>query len=375
MNGETGQNAAPMGPPFLGTLALVFIAIAALFFFDTIMANTEHAEGQAEAQRLFAEGQTLESSGRNGDAIEKYRGALSTVRGNRDYQLALARTLLVSGKTADAESVIEDALSRESTSGEANLMMARIQAREGNTDSAISFYHRAIFGHWKREPAKHQVSTRMELVEFLARQRMNKDLLAELILLQDEIGADPSAEMRIAQLYLVAGSPARAADMFRVVLHNTPDNADACAGLGAAEFARANYRAARAEFQTASRLKPDDAAIRKKLDQANEVLALDPMRRGLNSHERYRRSLEVLDLVAQSLSNCAGPVPATDIAEQMNHVQAALRLKIHPAEESDAAESNVDLAEKTWELRKQRCGHIAAGTDQTLDLVLAKTGQ
>jgi hypothetical protein len=59
----------------------------------------------------------------------------------------------------------------------------------------------------------------------------------------------------------------------------------------------------------------------------------------------------------------------------MNLVQAALRRKIHPAEESDEAESNVDLAEKTWELRKNRCGHIAARTDQTLDLVLAKTRQ
>jgi hypothetical protein len=50
---------------FLGTIALVFLAIAILFSFDTFMAKLEHTEDQAEARRLFADGQRLRAQGRN----------------------------------------------------------------------------------------------------------------------------------------------------------------------------------------------------------------------------------------------------------------------------------------------------------------------
>jgi tetratricopeptide (TPR) repeat protein len=218
------------------------------------------------------------------------------------------------------------------------------------------------------------VEARTELVELLAREGLKKDLLAELIPLQDEVSGSPSSEMRIARLYLFAGSPARAVDLYHQVLSEAPDNVDAQAGLGEAEFARGNYRTARADFRAALRLKQDDA-IRRKLDRTNEVLALQPIRRDLNSHERYRRSLEVLHLALASLIQCTGATRAAGIADQINQVQAALSRRVRPAEESDAAESNVDLAERTWDLRKLQCGTAVTENDQILELALAKVGQ
>jgi tetratricopeptide (TPR) repeat protein len=253
--------------------------------------------------------------------------------------------------------------------------MARIQAKEKNIAKATAYYHRAIFGHWESDVARHQGEARTELVELLAREGLKKDLLAELIPLQDEVSGDPSAEMRIARLYLFAGSPARAVDLYHQVLSEAPDRADAQAGLGEAEFARGNYRTARADFRAALRLKQDDNVIRKKLDRTNEVLALQPIRRDLNSRERYRRSLEVLNLVLASLIQCTGATRAASIADQINLVQAALSRSVRPAEESDAAESNVDLAERTWDLRKLQCGTAVTENDQILELALAKVGQ
>jgi tetratricopeptide (TPR) repeat protein len=180
--------------------------------------------------------------------------------------------------------------------------------------------------------------------------------------------------MRIARLYLFAGSPARAVDLYHQVLSEAPDSADAQAGLGEAEFARGNYRTARADFRAALRLKQDDA-ISKNLDRTNEVLALQPIRRDLNLRERNRRSLEVLNLVLASLIQCTGATRAASIADQINLVQAALSRSVRPAEESDAAESNVDLAERTWDLRKLQCGTAVTENDQILELALAKVGQ
>jgi hypothetical protein len=114
MNEPAKRNDESPAPSFLGTLVLVFAAIAALFAFDTMMANAEHAEDQAEAQRLFTEGQQLARQGRNSEAVEKYRGALMIRREDRHYRLALARTLMASGKPVDAESAVEEVLSRDS---------------------------------------------------------------------------------------------------------------------------------------------------------------------------------------------------------------------------------------------------------------------
>ena len=360
---------------FLGTLALVFLAIAIVFSFDTFMANLEHTEDQAEGRRLFADGQRLRAQGRNQLAIERFRNALSISRGNRDYTLALGQTLLQSEQAAEAEAAIDDLLSRDSTDGSANLLMAQIQVKQGNVARAMAFYHRAIYGQWHDDTAQHQMAARMDLVDLLARQDMPKELLAELLPLQDQLDDDVAAQMRIAQLYLLANSPPRAADLFREVLRESPENADAYAGLAEAEFARGNYPLAFRNFQAALRLRPDDDALRKKRDLSNEVLALDPTRRGLNSLERYRRSLEVLSLAIQGLANCAGSAPPKKISDVLEQANKALKRRVRPAQQSDDVDSNLDLAQTMWGLRKQQCGQAPSEAEDPLALVLAKAGQ
>jgi tetratricopeptide (TPR) repeat protein len=253
--------------------------------------------------------------------------------------------------------------------------MAQIQVKQGNVAKAMSFYHRAIYGQWHDDPAQHQMTVRMELVDLLARQNMPKELLAELLPLQDQIGDDVAAQMRLAQLYLLANSPPRAADLFREVLRESKDNADAYAGLAGAEFARADYPVALRNFQAALRLRPDDDALRKKRDLSNEVLALDPTRRGLNSQERYRRSLEVLSLAVQSLADCAGTAPKKEISDVLDQADKALKRRVRLAEQSDDIDSNLDLAQTMWGMRKQQCARAPAEAEQPLALVLAKTGQ
>jgi tetratricopeptide (TPR) repeat protein len=366
-----------LGPEhsFLGTLALVFLAIAIVFSFDTFMAKLERTEDQAEARRLFADGQRLQAQGRNQLAIERFRSALSISRGNRDYTLALGQTLLAAGQAAEAEAAIDELLGQDSTDGSANLLKAQIQVKQGDIAKATPSYHRAIYGQWRDDPAQHQMTARMELVDLLARQDMPKELLAELLPLQDQIGDDVAAQMRLARLYLLANSPPRAADLFRDVIRKSPESADAYAGLAEAEFARGDYPQALRNFQAALRLRPDDDALRKKRNLSNEVLALDPTRRGLNSQERYRRSLEVLSLANQSLASCAGSAPPKEISNVLDQANKALKRRVRAAEQSDDVDSNLDLAQTMWRLRKQQCAQAPGAAEEPLALVLAKTGQ
>jgi tetratricopeptide (TPR) repeat protein len=131
--------------------------------------------------------------------------------------------------------------------------------------------------------------------------------------------------MRIARLYLLAGSPSRAIGLFREVLLRQPQDSDAYGGLGEAEFALGNYRAARTDFQAALRLNPADEHLRKRLALCEDVLALDPTQRGLIGAERYRRSLKLIELASDGMSRCVGTPPSASARDLATRAQQALK--------------------------------------------------
>ncbi len=353
-----------MTKSFLGTFALIFASMAGLFVFDTFLEKAEQAESMAEAERLYHEGQALLQRGRAGDAAEQFRSALTFARENPSYELALAQALLESGKLHDAEVVVSAMLERDPTDGAANLTMARIFARERKDGYAGSYYHRAIYGHWPQDARDERLKVRLELIDLLARENDKAGLLAELLPLQNE-KLDLKTREHIARFYLQAGSPSRAADLYRGILHETPSNPDAFAGLGTAEFALGNYRTAHVDFLVASRRDPANVEVKKQLELSNEVLALDPTLRGLSAKDRFQRSQRLLDLARQSLSGCS-IAPAPDNGQNRPP---------HPGQENEATETNLDLAEKTWQARKTDCKQPVSDQDEALSLVFSKMVQ
>ena len=300
------------GTSFLGTFALVFLAIGALFAIDTFLAKVEQSEMAAQAARLFQEGQLLAQEGRSAESIARLRAALAISRDNPAYQLALADALLAANKLADAEALLANMLQNDATDGGANLLMARALARQGKPEAAEFYYHMAIYGQWPKDAsAASRVQARFELIDLLVKQDNKKALLAELLPLQDEAPADLETRRRMAHLFLLAGSPGRAADIFRQILRQDHGDADAYAGLGEAEIALGNYRIAETNLQVAAHLRPGDEDIRKRLDLASQVLALDPMLRGLGAAERYRRTRKLVELALNDVNQCAGAVSGT----------------------------------------------------------------
>jgi tetratricopeptide (TPR) repeat protein len=360
------------GPSFIGTFVVILVAIAALFAADTFLVRIERSEDQAEATRLVAEGHELMQRDRSTEAAERFKDALSIERDNRDYRLALADALLAAKNYAEAENALGELLQKDSTDGNANLAMARVLVGEMRIPEGISFYHRAIYGRWRADAAQNRLKARFELVDLLARQNAKEELLAELLPLQDEASADVQTRSRIGELFLSAGSPARAAEVFQDVLRRDSQNADAYNGLGQAEFARGNYQVARTDFLNASRLKPDDAGIRMRLDLCEQILSLDPTRRGLTSNERYQRSLKLVALALDEINRC----PATSAPQELvDSANKALKGRVPELRQNAAAEANVDLTEQLWQARGRDCGASASTSDNALALVLAKVAQ
>lgn len=359
---------------FLGTLSLVFLAIAAIFAVDTFLARMERAESHVDAARLFRRGRDSMLRGENADAIERIEDAISIERGDRDYMRTLAQAQLAAGKIADAESTLTDLLQSDSTDGLASLIMGRALVKEGRFAEAISYFHRAVYGQWNQDAAANQLRARFELVDLLAQRNSREELLAELLPIQDRASGDLQVRIRLGRLFLLAGSPARAAAAFRGILRDFPANADAHAGLGEAEFAQSDYRAAQRSFQAALRLEPDDQAARRSLDRCDEVLTLDPSLRGLSQEERYRRSLKLVDLTLGEASQCAGPNPSPELQGLLGEAAKALKARVSAARLTEASESNLDLAERLWQARRKECASPPAA-DTPLALVLARIGQ
>ena len=362
------------GREFLGTFGLVFLSIGVLFVIDTFLARVERSETRTEAVRLFTEGQRLIARGDYGRAIGRFKDALAIERTNRDFARTLAQAQLAAGKTADAEQTLSELLQSDSTDGLTNLLMARVLVKEQRFDEASSYYHRAIFGRWNQDAAGNELRARFELIGLLAERGAKEALLAELLPVQDLAPRDMKTRLRMGQLFLAAGSPNRAADIFRAIVREQPSNAEAHSGLADAVFAVANYRGARVEYQTAVRLDPNDEAARKRLELCNEVLALDPAIRGLGPGQRFRRSLMLLRQTLDESSKCIPKAPAQADQNLLDQADKALKERVTAVREAEVAESNIDLAEKLWQLRKRACVAPPA-VDSPLTLVLAKMAQ
>ncbi|HLW77147.1 MAG TPA: hypothetical protein VKS01_09170, partial [Bryobacteraceae bacterium] len=234
-------------------------------------------------------------------------------RENREYAVTLAAALEDAGKLDEAGDLLLDLLNRNPNDGEANLLEARFQSRRGEWTEALPYYHRAIYGSWGADAAARRIAVRLELANLLAQRGQQEDLLAELLPLESEAAGDAEIERRVAHLYLLAGSPARAEELYRT-LH---------------------------------------------LPMANEAAALDPMRRYLTTAEKFRRSERILELVRDAVAKCGADVtPADDLLNE----------KIRGEPTNELAEERLSAAEEMWRKRSAGCGE----DDESLALVMAK---
>ena len=358
---------------FLATFALIFAAMAGLFVADTFLAGVQQRAGRADAAARYREGKAFLARGDAVHAADRFKAAIAIERDNRDYELALADASRAAGRPEAAVAALKPLLERDATDGAGNLSMARSLLALHRPEEAISYYHRAIYGHWPGDRVIARRAVRLELVELLARRGARQELLAELLPMEDGGPADSALQRRRAHLFVEAGSPARAAALFREMVHRNPSDADALAGLGDAEAAQGNYRSAQANLAAAAKLRPGDPAIAAQLVQVNRIRDLDPTQRGIPPEERQRRSGVLLGGALIAADRCPA-VAADSVARPV--LDSARRELAHPPRTgaASAAEHLLDRAEQVWALR-DGCLEGGSADERAVALVLNKLAQ
>jgi tetratricopeptide (TPR) repeat protein len=358
-------------------IAVIAIVVTGLATLDKFLARAEETEVHRTAQQAYFDGLQLRRAGKIDEAIEAFRKAHALERRRAEYELELVDALISAGKLDQAALLVRDVLDRAQNNGRANLLAARLMVKKGESN-AQSYYHRAIYGEWHSDAVAHRVSARMELADYLAKRGRQQELLAELLPLQEEAGNSPSVREHLAELFLAADSPSRAADQYRALIKQNPDNVKAYEGVGEAVLRLGEYHQAHNAFLTAVSKRPDDPGIRQKLELSTTLMALDPTPRKLRSIEKYHRSLQILDLVRSNLEECLASHPSLDSEDARELITSAndvLAKKPRSGVTNEMAEDALTIAEKTWQVRIKVCGTAMSQNEKPLQLIVDKVGQ
>jgi predicted Zn-dependent protease len=354
---------------FVATLALVLIATVLLLSLDLFLARVDRRESDAHAANEYSDGLALLRAGRAREAGERFAAAVAIDRTNVSYGLALGEALLAEGRTADAEATLRALLDRAENDGAVNLTMARVMLRENRLQDAKAYFHRAIFGQWGADSVARRAQVRFELIDLLARQGSQGELLAELLPFEETPPDSVSLRHRLGHLFIAAGSPARAATIFRDLLRRDPHDADAYAGLGEAALALGNIRTGYADLAQAARLQPDDAAIAHQLAVADTALSLDPTVPRIGAHERFVRSEALLTRTMATVAACLPP-RSTALSDS---ARTLLSSSPNVHREEIAGEAMQALASELWASRATTCA--PAARDTVLRLVHGRLAQ
>jgi CIC family chloride channel protein len=347
----------------LTTLVGVAILAAFLNYFY-------RAERVKRADRYFSAGNELMQKDRLPEAIEQYRNALS-ISHRLDHRLALGLALVKASRLNEAAIYLDDVLRQQPESGPANLGVASIDVQQGRIDDAVTAFHHAIYGTWPDDPGGSRARARIALIDFLGKSRRTAQARAELIALVADAPAEPSLQKQIGHMLIDFGLAREAADLYHGMLKRGPPDANEYDGLGEAELALSDYKGAGRAFHSALEIDPTDRLAGRYAEMCDRVLALDPTLRGIGSRERFRRTRELLGAVVAQVAACAAPAESDSgpLQSDVQAAQASLARKNPPRYFSDAADSDLALAEKIWASRPRGCG---APSNEALARVMSK---
>ncbi len=339
--------------PGIGTIVAIGAIIATVWAVDIFLARTETRETETEARHYYESGAGLLKAGKPAEAIEALNHAHTLDRDNGDFSIRLAEALLAGGKLSEAGEMLGDLLERGPNDGETNLLEARLMLREKNFREAEAYYHRAIFGIWPGNEEQHRVDVREELAQVLDQRGDKQELLSELLEFSPEAMENAAVEKKVARWYVDAGSPQRAAAVYKSLINQEPNDKSNFAGYGEVELDLGNYRAAESAFSKAGQ---DDRAW-----VASEVGALDPTVRTLSSAEKFRRSERILEMVRDTVSQCHGDPKLVAEANE------TLGKKPRGQVTNEVAEDRLSLAGDLWDALPADCK-----PDEVLRLVMNK---
>jgi tetratricopeptide (TPR) repeat protein len=354
------------------TLALLTGLAIILFAVVTGLSSLYHRQQESLADRWALRGVDDLKSKRYGEAVVAYRTALLYARDEYTYQLNLAEALVGEHRADEAYAYLINLWDRQPENGMVNLELARIQAARGHTDSALRYYHDAIYAIWPANQEMESRNARLELIRLMLQTNDKAQADSELIALAANLGEKPADHTQAGELFLQAQDYQRALEQFRLALEGNHHEVAAMAGAGDAAFQLAQYRVAEQYFRRAAGA--GDKSAKAQLKLAELVLNMDPFRTQLRAAERRRIIMDAFTAAGVRLEACSKPgpftVPASELAA-LTQSWTALKPQINERDLSrnpDLGNSAMSLVFNVEHETSGMCGGMT-DTDNALLLI------
>jgi tetratricopeptide (TPR) repeat protein len=286
-------------------IAVVALLAAGMFVVTHYVARSFQREQQHQAQYWFERSQLELKNDQAQQAINSLHSALAYSRDNFQYRLRLAEALIGEQDLRQAQSYLLALWDQQPGNGVVNLELARIQARNGNYQQAVRYYHGAVYGIFDQNPEEQRRRARFELVNYLLRVNAAQQAQAELIALAGDLPRDPEMHIRAGKLFQQAHEQRRALDEYRAALEIQPRNVEALQGAGEAAFNLDLYADAQRSLQRAQALGAKDSHSAELLQLATLVRQMNPFTPRLSLRERARRTVVIFNQAHDRLQACA----------------------------------------------------------------------
>jgi chloride channel protein, CIC family len=278
------------------TVAAVLILSGLVFW--------QHSRRSDLGAAAYQNGEALLNRGQVEEAVSSFRNALAHNSNDLKSRAALGLALVRAGHFGEASAYLAEAAKADPSNGPVWLGLAEIATSEGNKRRAEQLYRQALAKDWPARLEWQHRNAQLAYASLLAESGKRSEAVAFLLSVIEQRGDDPFTSSRAADQIKVIGTPEQAEQGYTALAGHFPADANVWMKLGAARYDAGNDAAALDAYRRAAALDSANPEAHAAVAGLEEVLRLDPTRRGLSVHERAERWQEILQRVVSAASAC-----------------------------------------------------------------------
>ena len=339
---------------WLPTLAAITVAAVLIVSGLVFWQRSRRSDLGIEAYR---NGEKLLAQGRIDEAALAFRNGLAHTPQNTKLRAALGLALVQSGHFNEAQSYLSEAARADPSSGPVWMGLAKIAFAGGEKEKAIQLLRQAVSKEWTAQDESLRRSTQFDYATLLSDSGRRGEAISLLLTIIEQRGDDPAIGKKAADTVKAIGSPEQAEEAYSMLASRFPADASAWLRLGDARFESGKDRLALDAYRRAAKADQQNSDARSAVARVDEVLGLDPARRGLSVRERARRWDEILQRVMAATAACG----------QSEAIESAKPLLKRRAFNIEASDRKMEAAVKIWQEADVSCK-----TDAVLIHIMSK---